>query len=703
MKWQITKRRVVLILTSFLGACILAIGLWINHLDNSLQERLASGWFLPPIELYDSGRSFKIGETLKLKELSHFFIQSAWRERRLGQPLRDQDYVLGDISTCRSLGPNAVIWAIEAESCLGLGFKVNEIWLNLDKAGQIIAISQGDGTILTEVKFAPQKFAQFYQNQPSLRTIVTMGEVPLYCAQATTAIEDAGFLEHKGISFTGILRALWRNLRAGRFAEGASTITQQLVKNYFLTSEKTLRRKVIEQMTALLLEFHSDKDQILSAYLNVIYMGQNGVFQINGFAAAAEHYFAKRLADLNLPECALLAAIINSPGRYNPFRKAEQALQRRNLVLSRMLELNMIDEPTEAKAKVEPLNTVEPTSIAEPAPFFAQAVLKEIQQLGIPTVDGLRIYTGLNVKLQQKAQTTALAHVLDLEKRFPRLVGGAPLELATISVNVKTGAIETMVGGRQYKSNQFNHAAQAMRQPGSLFKPVVFLAALEHDEKYRPESVIEDAPFTYRYEGQVWSPQNYDRRYLGFITLTEALAQSRNIPTARLGTEIGLSLVAELARRLGISSPMMQVPALLLGTSEVTPIEMAQVYLTLARKGERLKPYLIEKVTDLKGDSVYVNEPTTEQVVRADHVEALLTMMQETFISGTAKVASSWGNFSGFAGKTGTTNDTRDNWFAGFNEDRLGIVWLGFDDNHPTNLSGASAALPLWYKAYFAP
>ncbi len=686
---------------SALVLILLSVFIWRE--DRHLRDRVEAGWFLPPIEFYSAPMTIEPQGQLNLRETLSRLKGWGWRERHLGQPLHRQDFIRLERDDCLEAFPEAD-WPQESFQCLGVwpGHLAEPWWAAVDD-NRVTALFGSDGRALDRVSLPPELFAQFYDEQPILRTVVGLGEVPLACAQAVTAIEDSEFLEHKGISPTAIARAFIRNLKQARFAEGGSTITQQLVKNYFLTSEKTLSRKIHEQILSILLELRVDKDTILTNYLNVIYMGQNGSFQVRGFAAASQHYFERPLRDLDLSQCALLAAIINNPGRYNPTRQSERAMQRRNLVLSRMQELNMIS-PDQAQAASEaPLGAKSSRLLSEPAPYFVQAVREQIKTLGLREDSGLRIYTTLVPSIQERTQLAVAKEVDRIENEMVKKDSEKPplgsLQGAAIVVDVESGGVLGFVGGRQFKQTQFNRITSARRQPGSLFKPMVYLAALESGE-YNPETLLDDAPWSFKYQGQTWTPQNYDRKFLGPVTMSQALALSLNVPTAKLAQEVGLESIIELAHRLGIDSEMQPLPSLSLGALETSPWEIAQTYLTIARRGERVPLHMISSVTDHDGHELYLLDRSARTVVRKDFADALVGMLKGTFIFGTAKSLNNRVSDEP-AGKTGTTSDTRDCWFAGFNQKTLALTWVGYDDNIPTGRTGASAALPLWYKIVY--
>lgn len=676
---------------------------WLIRVDRDLKDRLGQGWFSPPVEFFSAPQTLRLNEPVDLKDLRENFQAWGWRERGPDMVLHPGDFKILGADQCDQFATD-FSWPSQMDRCLSFWTPQSPepIWL-VESAKQLTAIITHRNQLQNSAQLPPERFAQYYQGQPIMREVMEIGQIPLSCSQAVTAIEDADFLEHRGISPTAIGRAMIRNMSKARFAEGGSTITQQLVKNYFLTSEKTIRRKITEQFMAILLELRVDKDQILSSYLNEIYMGQHGSFQVKGFGAAARFYFGKSLVDLELRECALLAAVINNPGKYNPVKQAERALTRRKLVLARMTDLQMISPEDAAQANKAPLGAKSSRGLTEPAPYFVQAVWEQLRTMNVDLEKGARVYTTLQLELQEKAQVGVLKHIEDLETRVPKLKTASargPLQGAVLVIDVQTGGVRALVGGRQYKVNQFNRIHSSRRQPGSLFKPIVFLAALETGD-FEPDSKLIDDPWTYKYDGQTWQPRNYDGKFRGEVTMTEALAESLNVPTARLAVDIGIPTVIELAHRLGVGSVLNPVPAVSLGAAEVSPIEMAQAYLTIARRGYKLSTHLISRVETLSGDVTFQFTEEPQQVVREKTIDDLVQMMRATFIIGSAKAATAWGLTDEPAGKTGTTSDTKDNWFIGFNGTLLTMVWIGFDDNSPTGLSGASAALPLWYKIQY--
>lgn len=695
------------------------------QLNSEMEKRISSGWFVPPLEIYSRPLVFSVGRTIPREAVQNQLSERRYRERSEGETLRGGDYAWLEQNLCASTlqviprdeskeedSLSHCLMLHRTESQFGPSRPAQLGIIAFDSQNAVKGVWVADPKVGGEWQtgafyLEPILFAQFYGDEPLLRTIVRIGEVPLQCSQAVTAIEDAQFLKHSGVSFTGLTRALLTNLFEGRYAQGGSTITQQLVKNYFLTPEKSLKRKVTEIFMALLLEFHADKDQILENYLNVIYMGQNGAFQIRGFAAASEHYFARPLSELGLADCALLAAIVNSPGRFNPFTASERALERRNLVLSKMLANEMIDQEQMNQAAQSPLPKPVKRTLNDPAPYFIQAAFRYLDKKGVSREEheGLRIFTTLDPFAQNLAQRQVIKEIDRLESENKKVKAikeekKKNLEMTLISVDLESGGITALVGGRQYLKTQYNRVLDANRQVGSVMKPFVYLAALEsrtpEGEPYTATTIIEDIPFRHRYEGQTWSPRNYTREHFGPVPMFYALKNSLNISTAKLALSVGLSNVIDVAERAGITSEMKPFPSLSLGAFEIKQWELAQAFSTIARFGEYREIHTVDRVEDLTGEEIYQFQPTTEQRLNPTATAELIGMMKQNLITGTGRLAFLRGFTRPAAGKTGTTSDTKDSWYVGFTPRTLTVTWSGYDDNTPSGLTGASGALPLW-------
>lgn len=550
----------------------------------------------------------------------------------------------------------------------------------------------------------PELFAQYYGDKPILRNVVDLGQIPPLCKDALLAIEDPQFLEHSGISFTSLLRAVVANLRHGRFAQGGSTITQQLVKNYFLTEEKTLSRKLTEIAMSFLVERRASKEDILETYLNLIYMGQNGPFEVRGFAAAAQHYFAKPIQTLETEQCALLAAILNSPGLYNPFTRPDAARKRRTRVLEKMRDSGHISAQAFAAADAAPLPKAPGRVLTEPAPYFVRAVRKELEKMGLDLSQGLRVYTTLDLRAQEAAQKAVRSGLEKLESSVASLrklkEKGKNLEALLIASDPSSGFITAIVGGRSYVATQYNRAVESRRQVGSIMKPFVYLAALEgknpNGDPYLATTEIDDSTFALKYEGQSWTPKNYDGKSRGMIPMWYGLVESLNSATARLGWSIGIKNVISVARKLGIESKLEPLPSLSLGAFELSPMEVLGAYTSLARLGTHVPLSSIYRVEDLGGSELFAFRPTEEKAVSPESAAVLVSMLKAVVDHGTGRGARTMGLTGAIAGKTGTTNDKKDAWFAGFSPEMAAVVWVGYDDNTPHGLTGGGGAVPIW-------
>jgi penicillin-binding protein 1B len=552
----------------------------------------------------------------------------------------------------------------------------------------------------------PELITYLFEDSREKRRLVQYDELPENLIKAVLAIEDRRFFSHPGLDPFRIVGAALRNMRAESYIQGGSTITQQLVKNFFLTPERRFRRKIQEALLALALERRASKKDILQLYLNEVYLGQVGSFSINGVGEAARMYFRKDVANLTLPESALLAGMIQSPNPYNPYRHARAALRRRNQVIEAMRDAGFIDQATSDAAIAQPLSVDAPQLDTAEAPYFVDLVKAQLSQRYDQrdlSTQNLSIFTTLDLHLQTLAQNaleTGLANVAKLVKRKDP----GPVQGCVIVIEPKTGAIVALVGGRSYGTSQYNRVTQARRQPGSTFKPFVYLTAFEATFEepelppITPATTVDDSPSVFFYEDKEYAPQNYEDKYMGVVTLRTALAHSLNTATVRVGEIVGYDRVANLwTSKLGLGENVKPYPALSLGAFEATPLEMATAYNVLANGGLKVDPVTVLKVIDAQGRTLEKHQaPPPPRVVHAESAFLVTNMLRSVFDEGTAAAARAWGFTQDAAGKTGTTNDMKDAWFAGYTPDLLCVVWVGFDDNQPLNLPGARAALPIW-------
>jgi penicillin-binding protein 1B len=529
------------------------------------------------------------------------------------------------------------------------------------------------------------------------RRDVPLQVIPRPMVEAVLAIEDRRFYDHPGIDPIGIAGAVFRNVFGNKaYLASGSTLTQQLVKNTFLTPEKTPKRKMTEWFMSVVLETRLTKDQILQLYLNDVSLGQRGSFAIHGVAEASRLFFAKDIANVNAVEAATIAGVIQSPSRLSPFNNPERAKDRRNVVLRAMVDAGFMSSDAAERAVREPLGIVQ-RALESEAPYFVDYISQELQSK-YPSAGTVDVYTTLDVHLQRVAQDalrdglTRLDEILARRKRRP--------QAALIAVDPRSGEVLAFVGGRSYNQSQYNRAVSARRQPGSVFKPFVYLAAFEHAQAegrtdLTPATVVLDEPTSFVFNAQTWTPRNYEGEYDGPITLRRALALSRNIAAAKVAESAGYEEVAALWRRIGAGTPPRPYPAIALGVFEATPFEIATAY-TLFPNGGTIRPLTTISRLVSKGKDLALQTEKTRTVARPDTTFLVTNMMRSVINEGTGAGARAAGFALDAAGKSGTTNDLRDAWFVGFTPELLTVVWVGMDDNQPVGLSGTQAALPIW-------
>ena len=535
------------------------------------------------------------------------------------------------------------------------------------------------------------------------RMRLPLSSLPPRVVQAVLAIEDRRFYDHPGVDPIRAVGALVTNLRGDRpYLVGGSTLTQQIVKNTFLTPEKSLRRKLQEQFMAIVLETRFTKPQILELYLNDVVLGQRGPFEIHGVAEGARIIFGKHVGNLTLAEAATLAGIIQAPSSLSPFRHPARAKERRNVVLKAMVDAEFITGADADKAAAEPMQ-VQTRALENVAPYFVDYVGRQLEEkIGAklePTV-ALDVYTTLDLHLQRIAQESLIEGLARVDKLLAgrRRPPTQPAQGAIVAVDPRTGEILALVGGRAYNQTQFNRAIAARRQPGSIFKPFVYLAAFEATAAGQldltPASIVLDEPTTGPTHDGQYTPSNYQDEYDGPVTLRRALAMSRNVATIKVAEAAGYDRVAALWKRIGAGTDAKPYPSIALGVFEASPLEIATAY-TLFLNGGAVRPL---RAIDAVGENGRTRELPVEparRVARADTAYLVTSLMRSVMNEGTG--ASARGSFQlDAAGKTGTTNDLRDAWFVGFTPRLLTVVWIGFDDNKPLGLSGSQAALPVW-------
>jgi penicillin-binding protein 1B len=550
------------------------------------------------------------------------------------------------------------------------------------------------------LRMEPAEIAAIYPAHNEDRILVRRADLPPVLVDTLIAMEDRSFYSHFGVDFKAISRAFFANLKAGRTVQGGSTLTQQLVKNFFLSNERTLTRKLNEMLMALLVEWHYRKDEILEAYSNEVYLGQDGKRAIHGLGLASYFYFGRPLTELNLHHVALLVGLIRGPSYYDPRRHPERAMERRALVLDMMVEQGLISSEDAAIGKQQPLDVPPQTSGGiTPYPAFVDLVrrqLREDYREEDLTSEGLKIFSTLDPQVQAVAEQTVTDGLPVLEKKAR--IGADKLQGAAIVTDTQTGEVLAMVGGRDVHLAGFNRVLDAKRPLGSLLKPAVYLTALENPERYTLATLLDDStPVIYADSSGKWSPANYDKHFHGRVMLQDALAHSYNIATARLGLDLDVLRVIGTLRRLGIKHDFRPYPSLLLGAVDLAPLEVAQMYQTFASGGFRIPLRAIREVAAADGEPLRRYPLKVEKAIEPGPAYLITKAMQRVVKMGTAKAINQKIPAAlGIAGKTGTTDELRDSWFAGFSGNRMAVVWLGRDDNHPIGLSGANGAMPVW-------
>ena len=677
----------------------LVFGSWyLKSLEKTVTEKFEGQKWRFPSKIYSDSYLLYVGMSLQVGDLWDQFRRLGYREMQ-SAPRTKGEYRYQRSSGLLDIYLHDFVYPTES-------FKGVPVRISLQ--GPVVARieNQATGQEMFSLELEPELVTGLYDRIWQERRVVKLSEVPPLLIKAILAIEDERFYHHHGIDPVSIVRATWVNLRSGGVVQGGSTLTQQLMKNFFLTDERKYSRKIKEAIMALIAERKYSKDEILENYLNEIYLGQRGSQGIFGVWEASQFYFSKPMSDLTVGETALLAGLIRAPNKLSPYRSVDAATKRRNVVLAKLLDDQIITRKQYEAAIREKLPHRELIKVTNDAPFYVDYLRRELAENysnDALTREGLRIFTSLDLRLQRIAERSLSEGLKKLEQSYSNLRRKGDddsLEGAIIVIRPQTGEIKAMVGGRSYQKSQFNRVFQAKRQPGSVFKPFVYLAALmagaDGGKKFTPVTMVEDSPFTWNYEGQEWQPGNYNDEYFGTVTLRRALEKSLNSATARVARDVGIKRVSDIAHRLGIQSSLPIVPALALGAAEVTPLEVAVAFSTLANNGVRVTPLTVKQVMDPTDRVLEKRDVRVEKVLSPQLAFLMNYLLKGVLDRGTAEFARRWGFTRPAAGKTGTTNDYKDAWFVGYTPDLLAVVWVGFDGQSKLGLSGAQAALPIW-------
>jgi len=667
--------------------------------DRIIQQRFSTPVFTNSAKIYAIPRVIRDGDKASAKEIASALARAGYSEKEGQSALGSFRLVSGGIEI--TPGPESYHSPEEAHITF--------------QDGQVERITS-KGNDLSAYELEPQLVtALFDSEQRSKRQVVKYNDIPKVMVDAVLAIEDRRFFEHSGVNFTRMFEAVWIDVMRQRHEQGGSTITMQLSRGFFLTPEKTVRRKLTEMLIAEELEQKFSKQQIFEFYGNWVNLGQRGSFAISGFAEASRAYFNKDLKDITLPDAALLAGIIQGPSRLSPYRHPDRALERRNLVLDSMVDTHAITRDQAEKAKAAPLKLAPPNVEASDAPYFVDMVrdtlINKFSEHDLND-ESYRIYTTLDPDLQKAAAQAVESGIKLVDEQVTKMrtkrvkVGkkiettvapGPQAQVALVVLDPHTGAVLALVGGRDYGFSQLNHAL-SKRPTGSIFKPFVYAAAMNtaldgSQTVITPASTVTDAPSSFAYGDQIYEPRNYKEEYHGDVTLRYALAMSLNNATVKVAEEVGYDKVADLAKSAGIAS-VKPTPAMALGSYDATPLDMAGAYTSFANNGERLSPLLVNSVRNAKGD-VIANFKTDQRQVLDPRIAYIMTNMMEGVINnGLGYTAVRLRGFTlPAAGKTGSSHD---GWFAGYTSNLLCIVWVGYDDYSDLRLSGAMTAAPIW-------
>lgn len=678
----------------FIGLWLaVVLGIYMKHLDGVVQVKFAGKLWSVPAHVYARPLELFPGAKVPQKQLIHEIRELGYRA--VDQVSSPGTYSLSDKNGLSLHTRGFAFWdGAEPGRTLHISFNTKGVQ----------SIRDDQGSELPLVRLEPVQIGSINTALQEDRVLLRYEELPKGLVAGLLASEDRDFFKHHGVSPKGISRALMANLRAGRRVQGGSTLTQQLVKNFFLTSEKSLKRKINEALMALLVDYRYSKEEILQAYVNEIYLGQDGQRAIHGFGLAARYFFNQPLKELSLKDQALLIALIRGPSYYNPVRNPERALERRNLILGLMADSGVIDQTQAETLQKAPLGLKisRNTTGGNKYPSFMDLVTRQLgrdyREEDLNT-EGLRIFTTLDPWVQTQAQEAVMEQLAALEAERKKPLG--TFEGAMVILGRDSGEVQALVGGRQPEFAGFNRALDSVRPIGSLAKPPVYLAALAMPELYSLVTPISDETYTLVRKGlPPWSPKNFDHKSHGSPPLYKALAQSYNQATVRLGMGIGIQEIARLMRDLGVMRPFPVVPAMLLGPTSLSPLDVAQMYQTLGSGGYRTPLRTIREILDASNKPLSRYPLDVRQALPAEPVYLLGVAMQRVVSEGTSTSLSKWlPREMKVAGKTGTTDELRDTWFAGFTGDRVAVAWLGRDDNSPTGLTGASGALQVWGNA----
>jgi penicillin-binding protein 1B len=687
---------VLILATVVIGFLVYYWTVFSGRIDNLLKGEV----FTRSAGIYAAPKQLRVGQVLTPEHLIELLKHAGYVEKAQQADKARGRYSLGDGNVNVEPSDNTTVDGQRQFQRVRVQFARN------GKA--ISSLTELDSnTHLDKAWLEPELISSVTGRERAKRKIIGFNDLPPNLVKAITVTEDRAFFEHYGVNVRGILRALVRRYDSDPNSpiarQGGSSITQQLVKNLLLSSEKTLKRKIAEAYMSVILETRLSKEQIFVLYCNQVYLGQQSGFSINGFGEAADAYFNKDVTNLTLPESAFLAGIIRSPNRYNPYHDIGTATARRNQVLDNMAETGAISGDEANQAKQTPLQVAATKGRIDvsDAPYFSDFVQSQLGDMiaGPGGAEHLRIYTTIDLDLQRAAYAAVSRQLAALDKVEAKRFEPGTLQAALVAMNAKTGEIVAMVGGRDYGKSQLNRVSEALRQPGSVFKPFVYATALNtaYDPVPRvitPATTYMDEPKTFTFDNQEYSPGNFGDSYSHApVTLRDGLVHSLNVVTVDVAMEVTIGRVMNLAAKAGLPRPPRAYPAMALGTSEATPLQVASAYTGFATLGTRTTPIAINRITTGSGVTIAAPTPQKSEMLRPDVAYVMTSFMKDVVNRGTAAKVRGRGFKANVAGKTGTS---RDGWFAGYTPSLVCVVWVGFDDGSQLGLTGANSALPIW-------
>ena len=686
------KRRSYKMFLAKLAFTLLTLAVFYGgYLDSQIRAKMDGQIWRLPAEVYSRLESIRLTDKVSFDEMIQILLDNEYRQTTMIATPGDFKIEDNTIVLLRRAFPFP--GSPEPQRVLRLRFEQNK----LNRIEDLVALKT-----VEEFRLAPKLIAMLESDNEE-RLAISLQNYPRFLIDTLLLTEDRKFYDHHGINPFGIARAMIANIRAGHTVQGGSTLTQQLVKNLFLSNERTFTRKINEVFMAIVLDWRYEKNQILETYLNEIYLGQNGDTQIHGFELASQFYFGRSIREISLDQIALLVGMVKGPSLYNPWRNPQNALERRNVVLKLMLEHKMISNELYRLFTQRPLGVQSKGQISRKYPAFIQTLQTELRQhLGenkSSALLGARIFSTLDLNQQQQSENAFISTIshLQLQTKNPYLEG------AMIITDYRTGEIRALVGGTQTQYAGFNRALMAKRQIGSLVKPSVYLTALMYPDQFRLNTLIENRPITITTKGSPpWQPRNYDHKFSDPVMLIDALARSINVPTVNIGMKVGLDKVINTQKKMGWDNVKIpHLPATLLGAYSISPYDVTKLYQTIANQGGKIELSTIDIVAGRQGNIIYQHSKEAEQVVPQEAAFQTLYAMQQAVEYGTAR--SLQANYAALrlAGKTGTTNDARDTWFVGIDGKNLATIWLGRDDNGETKLTGATGALQV-YQDYLS-